>query len=117
GGGDAPDAVALREVLLLQLRGGVAKGRRAVLAPARLLQDLARDVRRVHAQVAARLEPRLEREHHDRVGLLPARAARGPDAYRRVRVGRPAAAQLGEDLFDERAQLIALAKEVGLVRS
>src|SRR5690606_39907084 len=93
----------------------LAKVGLAERAAACFLALLARDVALVHAQVAARLETRLHLQHHDRVRLLAARAARAPDRDRAR--ARPAAARLQrrDDLLDQRLELLALAQEVGLV--
>src|SRR5271166_777970 len=76
---DPPEPVLFREVLAPNAGVHLTERCLAVDTPTGLQKRRPRDIGGVHAQVAARLKPRLEREHHDRIGLLPARAAGRPD--------------------------------------
>jgi hypothetical protein len=113
--GDAPDAVLLGEVARAQARVGLAEGALPVGALARALEHAARDVRRVDAQVRGGVDAGLDGEDHDAVGLLAARAARGPDRDRAAAALAALEQRLGQDLSDQRLELAPLAEEVGLV--
>src|SRR5262249_61421345 len=74
-----------------------------------------RDARRVPARLAPGVDARLARQDHYAVGLLAARAARGPHVDGPGAALAPRHQRLGQDLRHERAQLAALAEEVGLI--